>query len=1108
MNLLPDENHLLMPDEWRAELLPRRGVRPGEVFEPDPDAPALWRELVGSHEAALRSALTASGDPDGVEYLDGRPNPRGAGIVAAMAAPAGSPYSVPMVRPALDAWIEEHGLPFAVGASLSFLSIEDNSTGSSIPLSEAIVEYDTRRFRDRPLSMLSSVLYLSRDFHTLRGLLADVSDEVYAEAEAVVDRLRDNETRRYLAAFLMPRADWVEETVREVAALGAYKGHLVTKLAHSVTSRAQFTAMGMRVIEPYDYRVGFIAPLLDGLGAEALPLLTAPPRHPLDADQRRNRLQAIAILPHDETAAHLVEHLAEQFAFEAAAAAAERYPARMLRAVAAHAPDAPPERRPLLAGLAARADPRAHDTLTEAERAALDELRTQVRPVPEAAEADLPELLVRPPWTVKRPKRKPVVVKGLEADPEVRAVWTPGERERYLADAAEHAPEIGDWDEYAEHLNRYDRNRRIGMIVAYGPERLADAFVGGWNGDLSDHDEERSAARVQAVLARYGGAVGDRVVAHLVRNVKLGALMGPVLSPEAARIAAHWFANVKSAQGHAAAWLDRHGAAAATLLVPGALDRSKTRRAPAEAALLRIAETHGAEAVLDAAAAYGEPARAGIAALLEAGPADLLPDRVPDPGKWFDPTMLPQVLLRGGEAALPESSLRHVAVVLGMGVGMPDDPRLAVVAETCDRDSLRGFSWTVFEQWIAGGAPAADRWALGALRHFGDDGTVARLTPLVKEWPGQSQHHRAVAGLQVLGGIGSEAALRAMQHISQRAKFKAIKAEAAHQMKIIAAGLGLTREQLADRLLPDFGLGGDGALVLDYGPRRFRVIFDEQLKPHVADESGKPRKTLPKPGAKDDPELAGAAYKRFGELKKELRTVSVDQVRRLEAAMINARTWSREEFEQYLQGHPLMRHLVRRMVWLAETGEGRFGFRVAEDGSLSDAADEAVALPEGAVVRLAHPIDLAPEECAAWGQVLADYEILQPFEQLGRPVMAFTEEELATGRLERFEGAVVPPGSILGLTKHGWVRGRPQDNGTEYGFHFPLPAGGYVAVALSPGLQIGAGADVEDQRFEAVYLTDRLDSYYHKRDGERPAGVDPVIASEVLAALDRVTVKQ
>ena len=142
---------------------------------------------------------------------------------------------------------------------------------------------------------------------------------------------------------------------------------------------------------------------------------------------------------------------------------------------------------------------------------------------------------------------------------------------------------------------------------------------------------------------------------------------------------------------------------------------------------------------------------------------------------------------------------------------------------------------------------------LTQLAHFADDDTVRLLAPKVREWPGQSQHKRAVTGLGVLGAIGTEAALRAIQGIADKVKFKALEQEARVQIEAIADGLGLSAEQLADRLVPDFGLGEASALVLDYGPRAFNVAFDEQLKPYVTDADGKPRKSLPKPGRRTTP---------------------------------------------------------------------------------------------------------------------------------------------------------------------------------------------------------------------------------------------------------------
>src|SRR6185503_9703760 len=115
--------------------------------------------------------------------------------------------------------------------------------------------------------------------------------------------------------------------------------------------------------------------------------------------------------------------------------------------------------------------------------------------------------------------------------------------------------------------------------------------------------------------------------------------------------------------------------------------------------------------------------------------------------------------------------------------------------------------------------------------------------------------------------------------------------------------------------VPDFGLAADGSLRLDYGPRQFLVGFDEQLRPFVADADGKRLKALPKPGARDAAELAPAAYKQFAALKKDVRTVATDVIRRLERAMVTGRRWSGAEFRQLFVGHPLLWHIVRRLVW-------------------------------------------------------------------------------------------------------------------------------------------------------------------------------------------------
>lgn len=587
----------------------------------------------------------------------------------------------------------------------------------------------------------------------------------------------------------------------------------------------------------------------------------------------------------------------------------------------------------------------------------------------------------------------------------------------------------------------------------------------------------------------------------------LGVPVLPYLSVEVAALVCDWLARLKSADATARAWLVRHGLAAVPFLVPHAVGKPGTVRRGAEQALRLVADARGGEAVLKAVAECGPEAAVIVEELLAADPLEsTLPARMPAVGAWADPALLPQILLKEG-GALPADAVHHALTVLAVSKPGEVYPGLDVLTEHCTADSLAAFAWGVFEQWRLAGMPPKESWALHALGWLGDDEIVRRLTPVLRAWPGEGAHHRAVEGLNVLATIGTDVALLHLHGIAQRVPFKALKVRAQEKIAEVAEGLGLTAEQLGDRLVPDFGLDADGSTVIDYGTRQFTVGFDEQLRPYVRDADGKPRKALPAPAAKDDPELAPAERKRFAALKKDVRTIAADQVRRLEAAMVGGRAWSAAEFQELFVAHPLLWHLVRRLVWLSEADGAVTAFRVAEDRTFADVGDDELTLPEEASVRLAHPLHLG-EDLGAWSELFADYEILQPFPQLGRAVHALTEEEAASHRLARFEQATVPVGKLLGLTKRGWERGEPQDAGVERWFSRRIDDRRYLVIELDPGIAVGMVEELGDQVFEAIWLDNSPGDHYPRRDYPlRFAGLDPVIASEILADLTEVTSK-
>jgi hypothetical protein len=120
--------------------------------------------------------------------------------------------------------------------------------------------------------------------------------------------------------------------------------------------------------------------------------------------------------------------------------------------------------------------------------------------------------------------------------------------------------------------------------------------------------------------------------------------------------------------------------------------------------------------------------------------------------------------------------------------------------------------------------------------------------------------------------------------------------------------------------------------------------------------------------------------------------------------------------------------------------------------------------------------------------------------------MAFTEEELRTGRLTRFEGIDVQVGKLLGLTSKGWERGAPRDAGIEPGMSCEVHGVGYLVLDLDPGIWVGAVDQCPEQKLRTVVVASRDLRGWDVPEPKTDFGpVDPVVASEVLVALAKVT---
>ena len=155
-----------------------------------------------------------------------------------------------------------------------------------------------------------------------------------------------------------------------------------------------------------------------------------------------------------------------------------------------------------------------------------------------------------------------------------------------------------------------------------------------------------------------------------------------------------------------------------------------------------------------------------------------------------------------GERVLNEEQSETVLKVLATTLIDEKAPLLESIKENVDASARDQFAWQMFELWQEDGASSKTKWAMGTIGHLGDDGCVLKLTPMIRAWPGESQHQRAVYGLQCLRGVGSSTALMQLSGIAQKLKFKGLKQKAGMFVEEIAKDKGMTRDELEDRVIP------------------------------------------------------------------------------------------------------------------------------------------------------------------------------------------------------------------------------------------------------------------------------------------------------------------
>lgn len=650
-----------------------------------------------------------------------------------------------------------------------------------------------------------------------------------------------------------------------------------------------------------------------------------------------------------------------------------------------------------------------------------------------------------------------------------KALWMLGLRPELIEAVAANGREIGPEDFGEPPATHWS----VAEYIWHLPEPLAIAvFTLGPAPELYMGD----VSRMRPILHAFGAAALPGLPRFLKQGSRAMFELASVIEwdPLAGWIAKGFHTN-RWVRREAGEWLARYPDAAARGLVPIALGEPGPAHEAAQAALRWLHDAGHADAVRRQALAYGAEAADAVAQLLAIAPEELLPDSLPVVPKTLPLASLPRLILKQGGLALPQDVVPDV--LMAMMLGKPDAPYpgLAPLLDALTPDSLARFGRALLAWWIGNGRPAKERWMFALQGRLGDGETARQLYGLLRQWRAALDRVRAYDAMVMLGEIGSDAALMHLAELARQTRHDDLRTRADRMLGEVAEQRGLSLDQLADRTVPDLGLDTRARLTLDFGPRSFEVRMDDNFQPVVHDARSKALKTLPKPGANDDAGKAAAATTQLKELRKLAKTVATTQIKRLEAAMCTQRRWGPDEFMPFFANHPVLRVFSRPLVWgLFDASDKLEGtFRVSAEGELANLQDDAVKLPESARIGLPHPLEITaldPSLATAWAAVLADYEIVQPFEQLMRPAFVLDEALRTRRELPHWSGRAVSNAALMGLETRGWQR-EVGDGGMVNSFNKAVPGGRRICLQLEEGWFVQDSPDGKElQTVRAVAL--------------------------------------
>ncbi|WP_294912256.1 DUF4132 domain-containing protein, partial [uncultured Gilliamella sp.] len=216
----------------------------------------------------------------------------------------------------------------------------------------------------------------------------------------------------------------------------------------------------------------------------------------------------------------------------------------------------------------------------------------------------------------------------------------------------------------------------------------------------------------------------------------------------------------------------------------------------------------------------------------------------------------------------------------------------------------------------------------------------------------------------------------------------------------------------------------------------FIASLDDKFKWQLKNAEGEKLKALPEARNSENPELVKEAKKQFNNSKKELSQLLTMQSSRFYEAMCAQRQWRVEDWQKYLQHHPVVGRLIQGLVWLQLDKSGHIvnSFRPTENSRLVTNQNDEIFVDQNHFITLAHSALMSSTDIAQWQVHFKHHKLNQLFDQFNHPLpdISKIDDGIINDRL----GWLTDSFTIRGiLTKLGYRHGDIEDGGSFYGYY-------------------------------------------------------------------------